>query len=271
METRLVELDQDHPGFRDPAYRTRRDFIAQIALTHQTGDAVPHAPYTAEEHSVWRTIQTTLAPLHQAHVCKVLNEVGQAMALDDQHIPQLSDINRRLASAGGFRMEPVAGLVSPRIFLEKLADRVFLSTQYIRHYSRPLYTPEPDVVHELVGHAASLIQPDIVALSVAFGRATIGADDATVQQLIRVFWYTLEFGAVEENGKIKAFGAGLLSSAGELMHFADQAELRSWDLARIAETPFDPTTYQPQIYVAPSFETMVSDLSSWLDTLIRSN
>jgi len=156
-------------------------------------------------------------------------------------------------------------IATPRTFLEELADSRFLSTQYIRHHSRPLYTPEPDVVHELVGHAASLTQPAIVSLSRAFGRAAKRASDASIIKLIQAYWYTLEFGAVEENGHIKAYGAGLLSSAGELARFATETELRPWDLDRIADTAFDPTDYQPQIYVVSSFEKMVTELGEWLE------
>ena len=90
-------------------------------------------------------------------------------------------------------------------------------------------------------------------------------DEAMVEKLIKLYWYTLEFGAVEEDGEVKAYGAGLLSSAGELERFAQEAELRAWDIERIAHTPFDPTDYQPQIYVAPSFEQMCTDLGAWLE------
>jgi len=187
------------------------------------------------------------------------------MALSRSHIPQLAWVNSVLAPVSGFAMVPAAGLATPRTFLEELADSRFLSTQYIRHHSRPLYTPEPDVVHELVGHAASLTQPAIVSLSRAFGRAAKRASDASIIKLIQAYWYTLEFGAVEENGHIKAYGAGLLSSAGELARFATQTELRPWDLDRIADTAFDPTDYQPQIYVVSSFEKMVTELGEWLE------
>jgi len=267
MERRLVELDQEHPGFRDAHYRERRDFIAHIALGYRSGDPVPDAPYTQEEHAVWKTILETVLPLHAKGVCEALNSVQTVLGLDRSRIPQLSAVNQKLRSISGFRMEPVAGLVDPRTFLEALAGRVFLSTQYIRHHSRPLYTPEPDVVHELVGHAASLIHPDIVELSVLFGRAARRADDAGIKKLIRAYWYTLEFGALEEGGQIKAYGAGLMSSAGELTRFSQVAELRTWDVERIAHTPFDPTDYQPQIYIAPSFPRMVKDVTAWLTTM----
>ena len=267
MDTQLVRLDRDHPGFRDLHYRERRDAIARIALAHRPGEPVPDAPYTAAEHEVWRKIFETLEPLHRRWVCTELNEVQDAMALDRDTIPQLAWVNDRLRPISGFEMIPAAGLATPRTFLEQLADGCFLSTQYIRHHSRPLYTPEPDVVHELVGHAASLTHPDIVALSRGFGRAAKRAKDASIELLIQAYWYTLEFGAVEENGAVKAFGAGLLSSAGELARFESETELRPWDIERLAKTPFDPTDYQPQIYVAPTFRTMVSDLSAWLETI----
>lgn len=267
MDAPLVELDRDHPGFRDPTYRARRNAIAQIALDHRPGLPVPEAPYTAEEHAVWRLIFEILAPLHAERVCAALNDVATVMALDRHQIPQLHAVNDRLRPVSGFAMVPAPGLATPRGFLELLADGLFLSTQYIRHHSRPLYTPEPDVVHELVGHAASLLHPDIVGLSRAFGRAARRADEAVIQRLIQAYWYTLEFGAVEEAGAVKGYGAGLLSSAGELARFTAEAELRPWDVERLAETPFDPTDYQPQIYVAPSFDQMVTDLSAWLESM----
>jgi len=264
VDTLLVQLDRDHPGFRDASYRARRDAIARIAMGHRPGDPVPLAPYTAEEHGVWRTILATLAPIHDQWVCNEMNTVQTKLALDPRAIPQLQAVNRALSATSPFSMEPAAGLVTPRVFLEKLGQGIFLSTQYIRHHSRPLYTPEPDVVHELVGHAASLTHPDIARLSLAFGRAAIAADDTQLQRLINLYWYTLEFGALREDGTVKAYGAGLLSSAGELARFATEAELRPWDIDRIAATPFDPTDYQPQIYVAPSFAAMASDLDAWL-------
>ena len=267
MDTRLVKLDQDHPGFRDQLYRQRRDYIANIALSHRTDLPVPKAPYTEDEHSVWRAVRRLLTPLHRKWVCRELNLVQDVLGLDEYRIPQFDTVNRRLMSHSGFRMTPVAGLVTPRTFLEQLAGRVFLSTQYIRHHSRPLYTPEPDVIHELIGHAASLIDKDIVDLSLAFGRAALRADEKAINKLIRVFWYTLEFGAVEEEGQVKALGAGLLSSAGELAQFSHKAELRPWNVDVIAETPFDPTDYQPHIFIAPSFAKLVSDLGAWLNRM----
>jgi phenylalanine-4-hydroxylase len=104
----------------------------------------------------------------------------------------------------------------------------------------------------------------IVELNRAFGRAARVADDAGIARLERAYWWTMEFGALREGGSVKAFGAGLLSSFGELGSFAVRAELRPFDLPQMAATSYDPTSYQPVIYVAESWEEMYYELAEWL-------
>ena len=87
-----------------------------------------------------------------------------------------------------------------------------------------------------------------------------------MKRLDRVYWYTLEFGLVEEGGAAKAFGAGLLSSVGELTDFDQHAELKGWNLDQIAEAPFDPTDYQSTLFVAPSFTRLICDVTAWVRT-----
>jgi len=262
----LVPLGSEHPGFLDPEYRARRDEIARIALHHSTGDLVPDAPYTPAEDEVWALIGELLAPIAERRVCQELLEAGRRFPLEKQQIPQLRSVNARLQAATGFRMEPVMGLVQARTFLSHLGRRVFLSTQYVRHHSRPLYTPEPDIVHELIGHAASLAHPRIAQVNTAMGWAANIADRDEMLRLERVYWYTMEFGLVEEAGRIKAFGAGLLSSAGELDQIEDGPKLEGWDLSAIAETPYDPTDMQPQLFVAPSFDRLLHDVQVWVES-----
>jgi phenylalanine-4-hydroxylase len=245
----LVQLDPDHPGFRDRAYRERRNAIARLALAYRAGDPPPIAPYSEEEHAVWRAVWRELEPLHARWASREYRRCSRQVALDRERIPQLAEVNAAIASSD-FSMLPVAGLVSARRFLEYLGRDVFLSTQYIRHHSRPLYTPEPDVVHELVGHAATFVHPTYARLNRAFGAAALDADDRRLTALERIYWYTLEFGLVREDGELKAYGGGVLSGAGELARFATAAELRPLDLADMAARPYDPTGYQPVLYVA---------------------
>jgi phenylalanine-4-hydroxylase len=262
----LVSLDPDHPGFRDPVYRERRNRIADIAFRHQAGGPVEDAPYTEEEHGVWRAVWRELGPLHTERVSREILELQEVLPLGRERIPQLAALNPALHAAAGFAMEPVAGLVSPRTFMRHLGRRIFLSTQYIRHHSRPFYTPEPDVVHELVGHAATLAHPGIAELNRLLGEAAEVASADELSRVDRVYWFTMEFGVVAQGGGTRAFGAGLLSSVGELGAYDTHARLEDWDLDRVSRTPFDPTRFQEVLFVAPSFTRMLVDVASWVRT-----
>ncbi len=259
-----IELSPDHPGFRDPEYRRRRDAIATLAERWRPGEPLPRAPYSEAEHAVWRQLWGEFSAVHASGVCAELLECERRLALPATRIPQLNEVEATLVATTGFRLAPVTGLVPARRFLSCLADGHFLSTQYVRHASRPRYTPEPDVIHELVGHAGSLAHPGIAHLSRRFGQVARIADDAVLLRLIRVYWFTLEFGLCEQGGQLRAVGAGLLSSVGELSAIDRGPQLCGWDLDAIADTPFDTTRMQDRLFVAPSFGVMLRDIEAWL-------
>jgi phenylalanine-4-hydroxylase len=262
----LVELNPDHPGFRDPIYRARRNAIAKLALEHREGTPPPDVAYTDVENEVWRSVWEHLTPLHSARAVREWRAAAARLDLDRRRVPQLAEVNE-LTKHPGMEMYPVAGLIAAQQFLTALGRGVFRSTQYMRHHSMPLYTPEPDVIHELVGHATSFLAPEIVQLSRSFGEAALRSAPATQVQLERLYWYTLEFGVALEDGDIKAYGAGLLSSYGELGGLTDpgaRAQLLPFDLEVMAQTPYDPTDYQKFLFVAPSFAEMVRRLDAWL-------
>ncbi len=261
----LVELDKDHPGFRDKAYRQRRNLIAKIAYGYKKGGEIPSVEYTRDEHEMWSQVLILLFQLHNEHACQYFLDAKSLINLNDQKIPQLFKINVQLKQLTGFSMIPVGGLISPEHFLLNLADRKFCSTQYIRHYSSPLYTPEPDIIHELVGHAITLAHPFFSNLNYHFGLAARRAKPESFQRLIQAYWYTLEFGLVSENGNIKAYGAGLLSSIGEMPSYKNKAELLPFDLDKLSRTPFEPTDYQPSLFVAPSIYELENGLMEWLE------
>lgn len=264
-EEDLVKLDPDHPGFRDASYRERRNAIARLALEYRVGDPVPEAPYTEAEHEVWQAVRRELDPLHVTHACREYRECAAKLRLSPERIPQLHEVNQKLAGLTGFQMIPVAGLVTDRRFLSSLGQGLFLSTQYIRHHSTPLYTPEPDVVHELIGHAATFAHPGFASVNRAFGRAVERMSDAAVQRAARVYWFTLEFGLVREDGQLRAYGAGLLSSFGELASSVKDPEHRPFDLERMSAHTYDPTQYQKILYVADSFDHMVREVTAWVE------
>ena len=117
----------------------------------------------------------------------------------------------------------------------------------------------------MVGHAITLAHPYFSELNFRFGLTAKRAKPESFEKLIQAYWYTLEFGLVEENGKIKAYGAGLLSSIGEMPSYESEAKLYTIDMEKISNTEFDPTDYQPSLFVAPSIEKLQTTLIDWLD------
>ncbi|MGH3779597.1 MAG: phenylalanine 4-monooxygenase [Pseudonocardiaceae bacterium] len=260
------ELPEDHPGFGDPVYRARRARIAEVAAAHHRGDPIPDVAYTAEEDEVWRIVSAELAGKHRKYACAEYLVGAERLLLPTPRVPQLREVDERVHGLTGFRISPAPGLVPARTFYGSLAKRTFLSTQYIRHHSAPFYTPEPDIVHEIIGHANMLANPVFADLYEVAGRASLRATtDVSLDVFSQIFWFTLEFGVVHEDGAMKAYGAGLLSSYGEIEAFRD-AEIRLWDLPTMATQDYDITHYQPVLFAAASFEQMLSDLYSFFSS-----
>jgi phenylalanine-4-hydroxylase len=213
----LAALPADHPGFADPAYRARRDAIARVGAAYEPGRAIPRVAYAPEEDAVWTLVAGELEAKHERYAVREYRDAAARLDLPRDAVPQLRDVDARLAGLSGFHVRPVPGLVPTRQFYGSLAERTFCSTQYIRHHSVPLYTPEPDVVHELIGHCNMLASATFADLYELAGQASQrAATDAALEFFSRVFWFTFEFGLAWEQGELRTYGAGLLSSYGEL-------------------------------------------------------
>jgi phenylalanine-4-hydroxylase len=188
----------------------------------------------------------------------------------EDRIPQLHQISDFLKDSTGFTLRPVSGLLSARNFLYGLAFRVFFSTQYIRHHSKPLYTPEPDICHELLGHAPLFADREFADFSQEIGMASLGATDEQILQLARCYWFSVDFGLGTQDGERKAYGAGLLSSFGELEHaMSDVPEVREWDPFAAAKQDYPITTYQPVYYTAESFSDARARMVEFANSFAR--
>ena len=269
-------LEADHPGFADPEYRVRRALVDGLARGYRHGGEFPIVEYSDAEHATWREVYDRLATLRRRYAC---TEYRRALADLERHcrfgldrIPQGREVSDFLQSRTGFRLRPVAGLLSPRDFLNGLAFRVFFSTQYIRHASKPLYTPEPDVCHELLGHAPMFADLAFADLSQEIGLASLGAGDDDIERLAGCYWHSVEFGLVREGGEHKAYGAGLLSSFGELAHAcatSSGARFVAWDPGAASRQAYPVTEYQPIYFVAESLPDAKTRMRAFCETLPR--
>lgn len=268
------ELSADHPGFTDDVYRARRAEITAIASTYRSGREIPRIAYTEQENSTWRAVYTQLKHLYPTHACRehqhVFPLLEQNCGYGPDAIPQLEDVSQFLRECTGFTLRPVMGLLSSRDFLNGLAFRVFHSTQYIRHHSKPFYTPEPDVCHELLGHVPLFADRAFASFSQEIGLCSLGASDADIDKLATIYWFTIEFGLCRQDGQLRAYGAGLLSSFGELEYcLSGQPETHPFECAKTSVQSYPITQFQPLYFVADSFHDAQARVRQYSATLKR--
>lgn len=266
----IEELELDHPGANDEDYRKRRDHIAAMAKRFRETGVITDIDYTGEEQGIWKHVAERLEDLHQRHASPFYLRAKRDLGISNERIPQLTEMNRRLKELSNFRLAPIEGLVDTRAFLSWLSFRTMLSTQYIRHHSRPEYTPEPDIVHEAMGHIPMFTNRNFADYSQFIGYGARMATDEQLEQLGRLYWFTVEFGLVEHEGDIKAYGAGLLSSFGELEHaFSDKVELRKFDLEQVINHEFTYSDIQPVLYIIPSYAELKEVTRKYIESFAR--
>ena len=245
--------------------------IAELSFNYKYGDTIPRIDYNQEEIKTWDSVYSKVfellpgraSSMHRRYLAVMETECGYGLG----QIPQLEDVSNFLKKSSGFSLRPAAGLITARDFLASLSFRVFQCTQYVRHHSSPHYSPEPDVLHELIGHTPLFADPSFAQFSQEIGLASLGATDEEIEKLASVYWFTVEFGLCKEGGEVRAYGAGLLSSYGELLHSlgtGPEIEYRPFDPASAAVQEYDDQAYQNIYYVAESFEDAKAKFRAWV-------
>ena len=266
LETPSLVLPAGHPGEGDRVYLERRNALAAlVASLGEPGTRLPHVQYTEEETAVWRAVLDRLSKLHEEHACAPYLEGVTRLHISAARPPLPGSLATRLPEETGFGLVLTDGLLDARIFLSHLGRRRQPCTVYLRHGSRPDYTPEPDLVHEAIGHAPMLTDQDAARLNEVIGQAAASASERQLLALLRLYWFTLEFGLVEERAGLRAYGAGLLSSFGELPHaFTEGVDRRPFRLAEVIEQDYAHDRMQDVLFVAPSLGRVLRDVDLWL-------
>jgi phenylalanine-4-hydroxylase len=251
-----LELEPDHPGLGDDAYIARRKALFALCRQHRLEElGPPLIEYTDEETRTWREVSPKLHELHVAHASRIYLEAKRALAIAEHEIPQLRHLSARLERETRMHLVPAEGPLPYRTFYSYIARRGFPVTQFMRHPSHPEFTPEPDMVHDCLGHVPPLMNQDYAELLTLIGKAASTTQDgAHVLALKRFSWFSIEFGLIEEAGEIRIFGAGILSSTGEIpFSLSSQVERRPFVTDEVIETDYDPSKMQERLFVIPSF------------------
>jgi phenylalanine-4-hydroxylase len=252
-----LELEAGHPGLADEAYVRRRHDLFALCRRHRLESlGPPLIDYTAEETRIWRDVSPKLDALHRQHACSLYLEAKDALGISTAEIPQLRHLSARLERETQIHLVPAEGPLAYRTFYSYIAKRGFPVTQFIRHGSHPEFTPEPDMIHDCLGHVPSLMNHDYAEVLALIGRAAVTTTDPLqVLALKRFSWYSMEFGLIEDASGLNVFGAGILSSTGEIPFslFSKDVRRRPFVTAEVIETDYDPSRMQDHLFVIPSF------------------
>lgn len=214
--------------------------------------------YTEADHDTWRRLFERQSALLPGLACDAFVQALPWLGTPDR-IPRFEDINTRLWAATGWEIVAVPGLIPERPFFELLANRRFPVTDWIRKPEEFDYVVEPDVFHDLFGHVPLLFDPVFADYVQRYGQGGLKAHDLGAGELLsRLYWYTIEFGLIRQPDGLRAYGAGILSSAGELRHSVTSARARRivLDLQRCMRTRYKIDDYQATYFVIDSFQQL---------------
>jgi len=228
--------------------------------------------YSEEDHEVWRILFEKRMKQLESDASNVFLDGMRAINLKPESVPDLADVNSRLAPLTGWSSHGVPGYLPPKAFFAFLAQRKFPTTISVRPRESMDYLPEPDIIHDVFGHVPLHADPVFADFLQTYGQAALHTNDEThTERLARLFWFTVEFGLIREDGRVKLYGSGLISSEGEGHHAleSDEVERRPFELQRVCDTGFEIDHYQPILYVLESFEQLRDAMNSYAERILN--
>ena len=231
----------------------------QTNYSAKTADINGFINYSEEEHSVWSDLFNQQQANIQHYAADEYLYGLEKLALPGHRIPQCSEISRRLEPLTGWRVAPVPALISFGRFFKMLSEKIFPAASFIRSRADFDYIKEPDIFHEIFGHTPLLTDPSFANFSETIGKIGLQVKPADYSWLIRLYWFTIEFGLIKQNGTYKALGSGLNSSPTELIYSIDSPvpERREFNVIDILRTPYRIDIHQPIYYVIDDIDDLL--------------
>ncbi|HEX7051956.1 MAG TPA: phenylalanine 4-monooxygenase [Longimicrobiales bacterium] len=238
----MGQLHEDHSDHPDSSIFIEQDWRA----------------YTRENHEVWRMLYDRRMRDLERTGSRIFLEGARIIGLRRDAVPDLDEVNERLEPLTGWAAVPVSGFIPARRFFECLARRRFPTTITVRPRDQLEYLPEPDIFHDVFGHVPLHAHPVFADFLQRFGElASSLSDEADVTRMARLFWFTVEFGLIREEGEIRVYGSGLISSAGDAANaLSPRCYRRPFSLDAVLDQPFDIDRFQDALFVIDSFDQL---------------
>lgn len=215
------------------------------------------AAYTPEQHATWAELVRRCMPQLRQYACQEYLDGFEQIGLREDSIPDLAAVSSKLEPRTGWNSTAVSGYLPTDAFFEMLAARRFPTTTWLRDKKSLEYTPEPDIFHDVFGHVPMHAHPVFADFLYEYGRvggSMVGRKD-DLTRMSRLFWFTVEFGVIRQQGGIKVYGSGLISSHGECSYVVERGpEIRDFNLDQVLEHEFSISEMQPVLYAVESFQ-----------------
>ncbi len=215
-----------------------------------------YAAYTCEQHGTWAELVRRRMPQLEHHAAQEYLDGFDALCLPYDRLPNLAAVSAKLEQRTGWNATPVSGFMPGPAFFEMLAARRFPTTTWLRSRDSLEYTPEPDIFHDVFGHVPMHAHPVFADFLAHYGQLCAGIEDkAILERIGRVFWYTVEFGLIRQDGRVKVYGSGLISSNGECSNVLQNGcAVRPFVLDEVLRTPVKVDEMHHLLFAIESFD-----------------
>jgi len=228
------------------------------------GDEIVTPDYSEEDQNNWKFLFNRQMDLLPGRAGDAFMNGVEELGITSEGIPSLAKMSERMEAVTNWRIARIPGLLHEEDFFNLISKRVFPSTDYLRGADELDYTPAPDCFHDMFGHMPMLSEPAFADYYQLFGQAAMNAEGHQRVQLERLHWFTVEFGLVRQENGLRIFGAGILSSKGEVTHAVNgEAKVIPFSADRVVEQEYEVWNLQPRLFALESFDQLVTEFRKW--------
>lgn len=227
--------------------------------------------FSPEQHRIWAWLYRNQLPNVQKHACRQYLQGFESLALPADRIPSLAELNEQITPRTGWRCKRTSVRYSDAVpWYYHFEQKIFLITDFLRSWEERVFTPEPDMFHDIFGHLPFLTLPAYAALEEMFAPAFLRATDEQRQNIKRLAWFSTEFGLIREEGELKVFGAGLLSSSAETGHvMSGKTPLKPFTIENVILRDKAIFDFNETLFVFDSVPALKKELARYFDPILK--